>query len=120
MRLTRTRSNRDIDELLFLVRAPLQSCRKRPEMCKGFTPCAFLFSIDGHRHAFFRSLSSPGALTIQSLQTSAKSALAVHCLGRYSGFDSALYRSHDAKWHFSQENATSYDFQMATSESKPL
>jgi hypothetical protein len=38
----------------------------------------------------------------------------------YSGFDSALYRNHDAKWHFPQENATSHDLQMATRESKPL
>jgi len=39
---------------------------------------------------------------------------------RYSGFDSALYRRIEAKWHFSQENATSRDLQMATCESKPL
>jgi hypothetical protein len=51
----------------------------------------------------------------------------------YSGFDSALYRKLDAKGHFSQpgpqrqvflagveENATSHDLQMATSQSKPL
>jgi hypothetical protein len=38
----------------------------------------------------------------------------------YSGFDSALYRNLDAKWHFPQENATSHDLQMATCESKPL
>jgi hypothetical protein len=38
----------------------------------------------------------------------------------YSGFDSALYRRFEAKWHFSQENATSHDLQMATYESKPL
>jgi hypothetical protein len=39
---------------------------------------------------------------------------------RYSGFDSALYRYVDAKWHFHQENATSHDFQTAALESKPL
>jgi hypothetical protein len=38
----------------------------------------------------------------------------------YSGFDSVLYRNHDAKWHFSQGNATSNELQMATRESKPL
>jgi hypothetical protein len=38
----------------------------------------------------------------------------------YSGFDSAVYRNADAKWHFSQENATSHDLKMATLESKPL
>jgi hypothetical protein len=38
----------------------------------------------------------------------------------YSGFDSAHYRKLDAKWHFSQENATLHDFKMATVESKPL
>jgi hypothetical protein len=38
----------------------------------------------------------------------------------YSGFDSALYRKLDAKWHFSQGNATSRDLKMATGESKPL
>jgi protoheme IX farnesyltransferase len=38
----------------------------------------------------------------------------------YSGFDSGAYRRIEAKWHFSQENATSLDFQMATCESKPL
>jgi hypothetical protein len=38
----------------------------------------------------------------------------------YSGFDSALYRILGAKWHFSQENATSHALQMATFESKPL
>jgi hypothetical protein len=36
----------------------------------------------------------------------------------YSGFDSALYRKLDAKWHFSQENATLHDFKMATVKSK--
>ena len=41
-------------------------------------------------------------------------------LKRYSGFDSALYRNVDSKWHFPQENATSHDIQMATRESKPL
>jgi len=40
--------------------------------------------------------------------------------GLYSGFDSAHYRKHETKWHFSQENATSHDFQMARLESKPL
>jgi hypothetical protein len=40
--------------------------------------------------------------------------------GRYSGFDSALYRNLEAKWHFSQENATSCDLQVAACESKPL
>jgi hypothetical protein len=39
---------------------------------------------------------------------------------RYSGFDSALYRNVDAKGHFSQENATSHDLQVAALESKPL
>jgi hypothetical protein len=38
----------------------------------------------------------------------------------YSGFDSALYRKLEAKWHFSQENATSHKLQMARCESKPL
>jgi len=38
----------------------------------------------------------------------------------YSGFDSALFRNLDAKWHFPQENATLLDLQMSTSESKPL
>jgi hypothetical protein len=38
----------------------------------------------------------------------------------YSGFDSALYRNPEAKWHFSQENATSLGLQMATCKSKPL
>jgi hypothetical protein len=38
----------------------------------------------------------------------------------YSGFDSALYRNVNAKWHFSQENATSHDLKIATLESKPL
>jgi hypothetical protein len=41
-------------------------------------------------------------------------------VGDYSGFDPALYRTLEAKWHFSQENATSHDLQMATFESKPL
>jgi len=39
---------------------------------------------------------------------------------RYSGFDSALFRNLDAKWHFPQENATLLDLQMSTRESKPL
>jgi len=39
---------------------------------------------------------------------------------RCSGFDSALYRKLEAKWHFSQENATSHDLQRSTGESKPL
>jgi hypothetical protein len=39
---------------------------------------------------------------------------------RYSGFDSGLYRILDAKWHFSQENATLHHLQMTTFESKPL
>jgi hypothetical protein len=30
----------------------------------------------------------------------------------YSGFDSALYRNHDAEWHFPQENATLHNLQM--------
>jgi hypothetical protein len=38
----------------------------------------------------------------------------------YSGFDSALYRNVDAKWHLSQENATSHELQIAALESKPL
>jgi hypothetical protein len=38
----------------------------------------------------------------------------------YSGFDSALYRNPEAKWHFSQENATSHGLQIATCKSKPL
>jgi hypothetical protein len=38
----------------------------------------------------------------------------------YSGFDSGLYRILDAKWHFSQENATLHHLQMTTFESKPL
>jgi hypothetical protein len=38
----------------------------------------------------------------------------------YSGFDSALYRNVDAEWHFSQENAASYDLPIAALESKPL
>ncbi len=38
----------------------------------------------------------------------------------YSGFDSALYRNVGAKGHFSQENATSHDLQVARLESKPL
>jgi hypothetical protein len=32
--------------------------------------------------------------------------------GFYSGFDSALYRNHDAEWHFPQENATLHNLQM--------
>jgi hypothetical protein len=40
--------------------------------------------------------------------------------GGYSGFDSAPYRNVDAKGHFSQENSTSHEFQMAALESKPL
>jgi hypothetical protein len=52
---------------------------------------------------------------------------------RYSGFDSALYRKLEAKWHFSQPgpqqqvfvagveiNATSHELQMARCESKLL
>ena len=39
---------------------------------------------------------------------------------RYSCFDSGLYRNVDAMWHFSQENATSHDLQMAALESRPL
>jgi len=35
-------------------------------------------------------------------------------------FDSILSRNVDAKWHFSQENATSHDLQMAAFEAKPL
>jgi hypothetical protein len=38
----------------------------------------------------------------------------------YSGFDSALYRTIEAKWHFSQENAAPRDLEMSTCESKPL
>jgi len=51
----------------------------------------------------------------------------------YSGFDSALLRNLDARWHFSirdprrqvlvcgaKENATLLDLQMPTRESKPL
>jgi len=51
----------------------------------------------------------------------------------YSGFDSALYRKLEAKWHFSQPgpqqqvfvagveiNATSHELQMARCESKLL
>ena len=38
----------------------------------------------------------------------------------YSGFDSALYRNVNAKWHFPQENATTHDPKMAALESKPL
>jgi len=38
----------------------------------------------------------------------------------YSGFDSALFKNLDAKWHFPQENATLLDLQMSTRESKPL
>jgi hypothetical protein len=45
---------------------------------------------------------------------------ALAALREYSGFDSALYRTLEAKWHFSQDNATSHDLQMATFESKPL
>jgi len=40
--------------------------------------------------------------------------------GRYSGFDSPLYRKLEAKWHFPQENAASHELQMETCESKPL
>ena len=53
--------------------------------------------------------------------------------GSYSGFDSALYRNLDAKWHFpirdprrqvlvcgAEENATLLDLQMSTRESNPL
>jgi hypothetical protein len=40
--------------------------------------------------------------------------------GHYSGFDSSLYKILDAKWHFSQENATLRHLQMTTFESKPL
>jgi len=38
----------------------------------------------------------------------------------YSGFDSALLRNLDAKWHFPEENAALLDLQMSTRESKPL
>jgi hypothetical protein len=38
----------------------------------------------------------------------------------FSGFDSALYRSPEAKWHFPQENDTWRGLQTATWESKPL
>jgi hypothetical protein len=38
----------------------------------------------------------------------------------YSGFNSALYRNLEAKWHLSQENATPHELQMATCELKPL
>jgi len=38
----------------------------------------------------------------------------------YSGFDSALFKNLDAKWHFPQENATLLDLQMSTRKSKPL
>jgi len=38
----------------------------------------------------------------------------------YSGFDSALFKNLDAKWHFPQENAALLDLQMSTRESKPL
>ena len=64
-----------------------------------------------------------------SLETLGNQALPEHksitssanLIGRfYSGFDSALYRKLDAKWHFPQENATSHDLKMATCESKPL
>jgi len=47
-------------------------------------------------------------------------SLRKNSFGRYSGFNSALYRKVEAKWHFSQENATSHDLQMETFESKPL
>ena len=40
--------------------------------------------------------------------------------GHYSGFDSALFRNLDAKWHFPQENGTLLNLQMSTRESKPL
>jgi hypothetical protein len=38
----------------------------------------------------------------------------------YSGVDSAIYRKHEEKRHFSQENAASHEFKMTTLESKPL
>jgi hypothetical protein len=41
-------------------------------------------------------------------------------LDDYSGFDSALYRNDETKWHFSRENATSHAVKMAALESKPL
>ena len=44
------------------------------------------------------------------------SSLPIH----YSGFDFAIYRKHEAKRHFSQENAASHEFKMTTLESKPL
>jgi hypothetical protein len=46
--------------------------------------------------------------------------LSRHPAGDYSGFDSALYRRLAAEWHFSQENGTPHDLDMATCESKPL
>jgi len=56
----------------------------------------------------------------ESAQLWSSSGCPVLAFRRYSDFDSALYRKHEAKWHFSQENATSHDFQMARLESKPL
>jgi hypothetical protein len=43
-----------------------------------------------------------------------------HPRAGHSGFDSALYRNVNAEWHFSYENATSHEPQMAALESKPL
>jgi hypothetical protein len=40
--------------------------------------------------------------------------------GRYSVFDSALYRKYTAKWLFPQEKATFDAISMSTSESKTL
>jgi len=41
-------------------------------------------------------------------------------LRRYSIFDSALYRTLEAKWLFPQEKATFLDLQTSTCESKML
>jgi hypothetical protein len=70
---------------------------------------------------------APSSLLFQSQNISLNRGLTVVESGcnfaascHNSGFDSALYRKVEAKWHFSQENATSHDLQMATYESKPL
>jgi len=40
--------------------------------------------------------------------------------GHYSGFDSALYRSLEVEWLFSQEKATLQHIQTSTREAKAL
>jgi len=61
----------------------------------------------------------PGMNYVQAIEMLLASPAAA-AAGRYSGFDSALYRKLDAKWRFPQENATLHDLKVSTCESKPL